>query len=76
MGEKVKLIIATHRQYGDILLNDLYLPVQVGSDLKMFQPTREHARQLFVLIYAPSFSAIGILLGCIILDFVEFIENL
>lgn len=35
MGEKVKLIIATHRQYGDILLNDLYLPVQVGSDLKL-----------------------------------------
>ena len=31
--KKVKLIIATHKQYENIPLNDLYLPIQVGAEL-------------------------------------------
>ena len=31
--KKVKLIVATHKQYESIPLNDLYLPIQVGSEL-------------------------------------------
>lgn len=44
--------------------------------LKIFKPRREHVQQLFVLIYTPAAIAIGILLGCIILDFVKLIESL
>lgn len=44
--------------------------------LKIFKPTREHAQQLFILIYIPVAITIGILLGCIILDFVKLIESL
>ena len=39
--------------------------------LKIFKPTREHAQQLFVLIYTPAAITIGILLGCIILELIE-----
>ena len=31
--KKVKLIVATHKQYDSIPLNDLYLPIQVGAEL-------------------------------------------
>lgn len=39
--------------------------------LKMFQPTKEHAQQLVILIYTPAAVAFGFLIGCIVLVFID-----
>ncbi|PEG97418.1 hypothetical protein CP360_01795 [Lactobacillus sp. UMNPBX9] len=43
--------------------------------LKIFQPIREHAQQLFVLIYTPALTALAILIGQLIVLFIKLVEG-